>query len=398
MIEVMTGLEFYRLLKFFQKKVADGTYSKMPYDRWKIFSTRWTCDDSSVSVEWWDDPKGFHPETFELINENYESYFFSSRDKAFGSFLFDVYEEAYSWEEIMQGTSSQTYSTTNMTTTTIHNPYTGSPYETTVKTNSCWDDYSGIGIAPTKAEVSVCGKSLNDLFDDVDELKKAIKNKKGKENMKGFNFDFGFCTGDNVKMSPYGLAIKNTAGTYVAYDAKSDNVVDVDCFNFDGGKYMFKMPVAIKDIKKGDVVVHNRIPMFVIDVTSGIKVVDIREGEKKEIMPATNMFGFNFVTKVVSVFDGMMGGACVDSPFGNMLPFMMMGDGKGDSDAMLMFMMMQGQNGCTDMFSNPMMMYFMMKDGKNSDMLPLMMMMNMNKPVVEHECKCGGSCADHDNE
>lgn len=388
---VFTGKEFYKLLKFFAKCVADGAYDKMHYSRWKVLMNQWTHDDAVCSIEQPDDYVTTCPE-FELINQNYDCMYFGIRDGSFGSFLDDVYSGAFDMEEIMQGTSSQTYSTTNMTTTT----YTGSPYET--KTNY-WDDYTGVvGIAPTKAEVSVCSKSLNDLFDDVDELKKAIKEKKGNENMKGFNFDFGFCTNDNVKMSPYGLAIMNTAGTYVAYDAKSDSVVDVDCFNFNGGKYMFKMPVAIKDIKKGDVVIHNKVPMFVTDVTDGIKVVDIREGEKKEIMPATNMFGFNFVTKVVSIFDGMMNGMDANNPFGNMLPFFMMDSSKGDNDAMLMFMMMQGQTGSVDMFSNPMMMYFMMKDGKNSDMLPLMMMMNMNKPVEKHECTCGGHCADHDNE
>lgn len=386
---VFTGKEFYHLLRYFSKMVGNQAYDKIPYSKWKVLMNQWTHDDAQCSIELNDGGT-----EFELINQNYDCMYFDTRDSSFGSFLDDMYASgtALEWEEIMQGMSSQTYATTNMTTTT----YTGSPYETI--TNSYWDDYTGVGIAPTKAEVNVCGRSLNDLFDDVDELKAAIKEKKGNDNMKGFNFDFGFCTNDNVKMSPYGLAILNTAGTYVAYDAKSDSVVDVDCFNFNGGKYMLKMPVAIKDIKKGDVVIHNRIPMFVTDVTDGIKVVDIREGEKKEIMPVTNMFGFNFVTKVTCVFDNMMNGMNTDNPFGNMLPFFMMDGAKGDNDAMLMFMMMQGQTGSVDMFSNPMMMYFMMKDGKNSDMLPLMMMMNMNKSVEKHECTCGGHCADHDNE
>ena len=386
---IFTGREFYHLLRYFSKLVGNQTYDKIPYSKWKVLMNQWTHDDALCSIELNDGGT-----EFELINQNYDCMSFDTRDSSFGSFLYDMYASgtALEWEEIMQGTSSQTYATTNMTTTT----YTGSPYET--RTNY-WDDYTGVvGISPVKSDVSACGRSLNDLFDDVDELKKAIKEKKGNENMKGFNFDFGFCTNDNVKMSPYGLAIMNTAGTYVAYDAKSDSVVDVDCFNFNGGKYMFKMPVAIKDIKKGDVVIHNKVPMFVTDVANGIKVVDIREGEKKEIMPATNMFGFNFVTKVVSIFDGMMNGMNTDNPFGNMLPFFMMDGAKGDNDAMLMFMMMQGQTGSVDIFNNPMMMYFMMKDGKNSDMLPMMMMMNMNKPVEKHECKCGGHCADHDNE
>ena len=96
------------------------------------------------------------------------------------------------------------------------------------------------------------------------------------------------------------------------------------------------------------------------------------------------MFGFNFITKIVSMFDAFGTAPTADQPFGNMLPFMLMGDNK-DIDPMMMFMMMSGGN--FDM-SNPMMMYFMFKDGnKGSDMLPMLMMMNMQNQG-KHECHC----------
>ena len=206
--------------------------------------------------------------------------------------------------------------------------------------------------------------------------------KKENKDMKGFNFDFGPCSNDNVRMSMYGLAIQNNAGVWVSYN--NGQVVDVDIMNFDGRQYMFKMPVAIKDIKVGDVVVHNRVPMFVTSVEGGVHVVDIRAGEAKTIVPTTNMFGFNFITKIVSMFDAFGTAPTADQPFGNMLPFMLMGDNK-DIDPMMMFMMMNGGN--FDM-SNPMMMYFMFKDGnKGSDMLPMLMMMNMQNQG-KHECHC----------
>jgi hypothetical protein len=205
------------------------------------------------------------------------------------------------------------------------------------------------------------------------------ESEKENKTMKGFNFDFGPCSNDNIRMSMYGLAIQNNAGVWVSYN--NGQVIDVDVMNFDGRQYMFKMPVAIKDIKVGDVVVHNRVPMFVTSIEDGIHVVDIRVGEAKTIVPTTNMFGFNFITKIVSMFDAFGVAPTADQPFGNMLPFMLMGDNK-DIDPMMMFMMMNGSN--LDM-SNPMMMYFMFKDGnKGSDMLPMLMMMNQNK----HECHC----------
>ena len=198
--------------------------------------------------------------------------------------------------------------------------------------------------------------------------------------MKGFNLDFVPCTNDQVRMSMYGLAIKNANSEWVSYN--DGQVVNVDVLNFDGAKYMFKMPVAVKDIAVGDIVIHNRVPMFVESVENGIHVVDIRAGEKKEILPTTNMFGFNFVTKIVSMFNAFQSSPTPDQPFGNMLPFLMLNgeDGKSmDSDTMLMFMMMQNQNGSTNIFANPMMLYFLMKDKGGNDILPWMLMMNQNK-------------------
>jgi hypothetical protein len=156
--------------------------------------------------------------------------------------------------------------------------------------------------------------------------------------------------------------------------------------NFDNcGQYMFKMPVAISDIKTGDIVIHNRKAMFVVNVSEDGKLtaVDPHAGEEKVILPTTSPFGFNFVTKIVSMFSAMTGVSPTPSaPFGNMLPFLMM-EGDGDIDPMMMMFMMNG--GQMD-FSNPMLMYMMCKnEGKMSDMLPLMLMM----PQVQHKCNCG---------
>lgn len=208
----------------------------------------------------------------------------------------------------------------------------------------------------------------------------TIKNEKGNNNMKNtFNFDFGPLTNnDNVHLSPYGIAIKNAAGTWVSYDTKSDAIIDVDIFNFNASKYLFKMPVALKDIAVGDILIHNRKPVFVLRVEGGIYVVDPREGEKKEILLTKNMFGFDFATKVISMFAAFDTAPTAESPFGNMLPFLMMGEDNGnDIDPMVMFMLMQ--NG-KDFASNPMMLYFLMnKSGDGGNLLPLMFMMNQNK-------------------
>lgn len=221
--------------------------------------------------------------------------------------------------------------------------------------------------------------STRPTFNDVEKMitDKINENneKKEKKEMKGFNFDFGPCTGDQIRMSMYGLAVKNAAGTYVSYNPKSGEIVDVDVLNFNGAKFMYKIPVAIKEIAVGDIIVHNHKPMFVIALPTGggtaITCVDVCAGEQKQVIPTVNMFGFNFVTKIVSLFNTVGDNAPTpDAPFGNMLPFMLMNEGEA-IDPMMMMLMMGGK---MDM-SNPMMMYFMLKDNKNSDLLPLMFMM-----------------------
>ena len=220
-------------------------------------------------------------------------------------------------------------------------------------------------------------KVLNEqnTFNNVDD-------KKGNNKMKAFNFDFGPCTTDNIRMSMYGLAVKNANGTWVSYNPESKEIIDVDIFNFDGGKFLYKMPVAIKDVKVGDIVIHNHKAMFVIDVSeAGMTAIDPQAGEEKKILLTKSPFGFNYATKVVSLFNMTSDAPTPDAPFGNMLPFLMLSENSGEFDmnTMLMLSMMGGQSGM-DFSKNPMMMYFLMKDSKNADdLLPLMFMGNLCK-------------------
>lgn len=211
--------------------------------------------------------------------------------------------------------------------------------------------------------------SLRRELDHVKENIAKLTNKE-KENKTMFNFDFGKVTSDAVRVSMYGIAVKNVDGRYVSYDNKTHSVMDVEILNMPAGDFLYKMPVAIKDVKAGDVVIHNRVPMFVVEThESTMKVIDIREGTEKEIYLTKSPFGFNFATKVVSLMDMTGTKADESNPFGSMLPFMLMGDNK-DFDPMMLMLMGGGK---FDM-SNPMMMYFLMKDTNHKDLLPLLMM------------------------
>lgn len=248
-----------------------------------------------------------------------------------------------------------------------------------------WETWSTISDKTTNSP------TIEFTHDDWSALKKLAdkynapaKYDEVKENKNMFNFDFGKITSNDVRFSTYGLAVRSVDGRYVAYDSKNKSVMDVDVLNMPAGDFLYKMPVALKDVKIGDIVIHNRVPMFVLDKTmNDLTVIDIRESTKKTIMPVKSPFGFNFITKVVSLVD--MGGANADTPFGNMLPFLMMSDNSKIEDIMPLMMMTGGMK--MDM-SNPMLMYFLMKDGKMDKMaLPLMMMMNQLAPTPAPVCE-----------
>lgn len=247
----------------------------------------------------------------------------------------------------------------------------------------------------TMQDISVNADSINKALENAH---KALTNTcdiefknnnyikiKEKNTMK-FNFDFGPVDGNKVHLSVYGIAVKNANGTWVSWDAVNKQVMDVDIMNIDCARFIYKMPVALKDVTEGDVIVHNHKPMFVEKINKdGFWCVDVIDGEKKNILPTKSPFNFDFVIKVVNLLGNMNlnnTSANVDNPFGNMLPLMLMGDGFNNND-MLLLMFMMNQNNAQ---FNPMMMFFMMdKNRDNNDILPLMFMTNPNmfNPKVE---------------
>ena len=223
----------------------------------------------------------------------------------------------------------------------------------------------------------------------------ASDDRKEKENMdtnKMFvNFDFG-PVASHIRMSPYGLAIKSADNKFVSYDKDSGSVVDVEVFNFDAQKFLYKMPVPVSQVAVGDVVVHMRKPMFVREVKGNVvSVVDIYNAEAKDILPVKSPFGFNFITKIVSLID--MSGANAETPFGNMLPLLMMGEGQDFKD-ILPLMLMTGNTGAFgNMNQNSLLWFAMMSDkGNMNDMLPFLLMGNMfQAPATEHHGCCHGN-------
>lgn len=202
------------------------------------------------------------------------------------------------------------------------------------------------------------------FYDNYVSTTKAVETKTNiKENdtmkMPTMNFDFGpFTESGVVALSPYGIAVRSSKDEYLTYNAATGATVDVTGFTFDFQKMIYKMPAAIKDLRAGDMVLHRGKPMYVQSVEEdGIHCIDILNSENKVIVPVTNMFGFIFVTKVVSLMNFNAAQPSAENPFGNLMPFMMMSSVMGDdsdndfSKMMMMSMMMGGSNPFTTMFT-----------------------------------------------
>ena len=241
-------------------------------------------------------------------------------------------------------------------------------------------DYVDVSIVEAKAYMDERIRGIENLWEELtiagdpflsmNKDKIIFKNNtyidvKRKEEDNMFNFDFGPCKDSNIKMSTYGLAVKDAAGKWVSYDKTHDNIVDVSPLTFGDGKYFYKMPVAIKDIKVGDVIIHEKRPMFVCKAfeDGDLNVVDIMSAERKVIMPIKNIFNFNYYIKVVSIMD--MCGANIEpneeNPFGNPMMFMLLAEDEKtfNKDMIIPMMMASGMNK-ENSINNPLMLMMMM--------------------------------------
>lgn len=419
---IITTNQMKRIFDEFNDQVSAKYYQKMPRDDWRKIKT--AIKDGRMFI------LNIHDRAYLTFAESYNEprtmISFERHDSSFGDFLYDLfwdddklemiyctndYLDKALWTSTSQEVkealdkvklaTSDYYNSVQPTAFASQSENIGSTSSTTSTTVTVGSTGSATTIQVGDYNIS-SGKAIDgytitngtiSLTDNIEDTARKVFNEewnKRKENdkMKFGNFDFGPCTNDNVRMSMYGIAIKNAAGTYVSYDAANGEIIDVDVFNFDGGKYMFKLPVAIKDVKVGDVIIHNRTPMFVVgfaENTGDLIAVDIRAGEKKTIMPMRNMFHFDFVTKIVSLFD--MNGVTQpssDMPFGNMLPLMMMSDDNKDMDMKDILMMSMLANGGNMSNMNPMLLYFLAFDetdgtSMKDKLLPMMLLSNQQK-------------------
>lgn len=375
------------LLDSFADRVANKEYKKTDYQVWRQVKNYnevyiYYINGNDIAVE----------DAAKDLVENVEV--FKSSDGSFGSYLAEHWLCEENSMDFETGSTSTFYGynydfdSAPAIKNIVYDDVTGNVIKTIsgdkINTATPSIDNSLDHLATKDAVDSVCEK--------IDELKAKIEtkldkaeyyndNEKEKKSMNMFKgFEFGKVDGNKVRMSMYGLAVRNQAGTWVSYDVNTGNVIDVDPFNMDGSQFMYKMPVALSQVNKGDMIIHNCKPVYVTgkDESGKLVVIDIFDGEEKMILPTRNMFGFNFATKVVSLMDmAGMGKPDAENPFGNMWMLAMMGDGKDfDFKDMLMMQMMSGQFP-TNGSMNAMLALMMGDKGQDNDLMMAMVMSGM---------------------
>ena len=365
---------------------------RIPYSSWKLLKK--VCNwEGLISVEYTDKELNFSngKETVTLI-DNYESFPFI--DSFYNAFKYkwkrekDIIDDLLKTAEVdltlnqaieavkssgtllsadsISGTISSSSSYLN-----DHQIYDTST-STTTTTTTTWPSYNyGLLTVATTDD-------LSQLTNRVTALETKINSNERKEpntmNMfSALNLDFGPVASNIIRISPFGLAIKTANREWHTYDAANQKIVDVSDFSFSLGDtpILYKMPVAPAAVAVGDLILHNGVPVYVIDFenaankAAGIIVIDTDSNERKTILPVCNVFNFNFITKVVSLFNfgtganSLFGTPSADQPFGNILPMMMMSEmfGKdsksGDkTDIFTMMMMSQMFAGGANPFAN----------------------------------------------
>lgn len=376
-----TTIEFWELdglLDNFEREVACDRYRKMEYAKWRKLTSPLHSGDTTVVLEW---------DHYKVdISLGGEWYRFVFGDDSFGDFMKYWFLDDLDEDDLYPSSTSDA-------ALKCGGMLKKSSDAAMQALNEIVRLDGGIGIRASSASDVTIDNTISNMIAMTTET-----TTKNEENfiMKGFNFDFGPVNPAVVRMSIYGLAVKNKAGTFVSYDAAHEDIMDVDVFNFDGAKFLYKMPVAIKDVAIGDVIVHMNTPMFVTGKAENGKAVyavDPVAGERKEIMLTKSPFGFNFVTKVINFLgDTLCGGASAENPFGNLGMMMLLSEGDNGVKDMLPMMLMANGGGM-DM-SNPLMMYALLSDDtKMNGMLPFLFMMNASKfAAPAHVCNCGGNC------
>lgn len=359
------------LLEDFAEQVKEGRYTKMPYTEWREFNLvkppeRFYFYTHTLSESEWYVSFQFNGKhhTYNVKTEEGED--------SFGAFLLDVgkniahcdYARLPENKIYEVRIPASAYPSLNCSDT----------IEFTIQDEDWLKEWNSIISTPNNITIdNTTNKKENTKMNDM------------------FNFDFGPASGYNFRMSPYGLAVRTEKNGWVAYNTQTNELMDVNVLNFDMDGMIYKMPVALAAIQKGDILMHCGKPVFVCGVGSDtVQVVDYANASVSSILPVKSPFGFNFFVKIISLVDFSNLAANENNPFGNLLPFLMLKRDKCESEesmdpTFIYFLMNNHMNKETDF--NPMMFYLLANKEKKTDILPFLFMTNTFTPAIDNQPK-----------
>ena len=207
-------------------------------------------------------------------------------------------------------------------------------------------------------ELEYCDPTWEDPTSSTEKPLELDENlSKGSSNKMNLNlnnlFDFGPINDNVVMYSPYGLAFRNSNNQYLTYNPTTKKTTDVTGLTIDLEGLIYKIPVGLNSVKPGDIIIHNGKPVCVEGIEDhSVICVDIENSELKTVIPPTNIFGFNYVTKITPLFNLGSANPSEDNPFGNIMPYLLFSTLSGtksnsgfDMQTLLLMSMMNNADG-----------------------------------------------------
>ena len=343
------GNKLIELLKEF-KSTNPKKEDRIPYEEWRNlvkFLTKFQETKFSLSIE---GPvlKIHEPQTgydYRFVVGSYFINFFKARTVDHKITINDPMEgKLYA-----QDSSGKWTPVVNFNPTLSNEDYISS---TTTSTNQSYLRINSYG------ELEYCNPTWEDPASSTENLNENLS--KGSSNKMNLNltnlFDFGPINDDVVMYSPYGLAFRNSNNQYLTYNPTTKKTTDVTGLTIDLEGLIYKVPVGLNSVKPGDIIIHNGKPVCVEGIEDhSVICVDIENSELKTVIPPTNIFGFNYVTKITPLFNLGSANPSEDNPFGNIMPYLLfssltdsVGDKSGngfDIQTLLLMSMMNNTDG-----------------------------------------------------
>ena len=325
------------------------------------------------------------------ICEGFDSFFeYSNQSGKDGSPLVTYYEWGDEKKPIIIGSNAdkRTFDKKDLKEYTKSKAVLCSSDSWTASFLDCYKDQGNFDLqipisSNSTSQMAVEGTSFNGMFQGLkDSTYKVVddvfKEKESKMDFsKMMNVDFGKISTKELKPSIYGVAVLGSDNRYRAYDKANDKVMDVTGMTFDTDM-LFKIPVAVSQVRIGDVIINagNYVTVTNVHRDNTFTVVDPKASEQKIAIPAKNMFGFDFVTKVIYPLENMIQPNDTN-PFGlNPMAMMLLaGDSNMDMTTILAMSIMGG-NGTMDQNMILPLMLMGNKSGNSDNLILAMMMMN----------------------